>query len=77
MAQFERDQIKDRTKRGMEECKRRGMNLGRAKLFNDDEAAEIQRDRKSMSAKECAAKWNCSVGTIDKYTKNINAKKAA
>ncbi len=77
MAQFERDQIKDRTKRGMDECRRKGMNLGRAKKFTDAQAALIKKDRKTMTAKECADKWECSVGTIDKYTRQPRVKKAA
>lgn len=67
MAQFERDQIKDRTKFGMAELKRRGVKLGRQKLFDKKQTAEIKRDRKTMTRDEAAAKWKCSPGTIDKY----------
>lgn len=67
MAQFERDQIKDRTKRGMDELRRRGVKLGRQKLFDKKQTAEIKRDRKNMTREEVAAKWKCSPGTIDKY----------
>lgn len=67
MAQFERDQIVERTKRGMDECRRKGMYLGRRKLFDAQQAAEIKRDRKTMTREDAARKWKCSPGTIDKY----------
>lgn len=67
MAQFERDQIVERTKRGMDECRRQGMSLGRRKLFDKKQAAQIKRDRKTMTREQAAAKWKCSPGTIDKY----------
>jgi DNA invertase Pin-like site-specific DNA recombinase len=65
----ERGRIRDRTRDGMQELKRQGMYLGRRKLFDDKQAAAIRRDRKVMTAKECAAKWKCSPATIDKYTR--------
>lgn len=68
MAQFERDQIVERTKRGMDECRRQGMSLGRRKLFDPKQTAAIKRDRKTMTRETGARKWNCSPGTIDKYT---------
>lgn len=67
MAQFERDQIVERTKRGMDECRRKGVYLGRRKLFDDKQTAAIQRDRKTMTREAVASKWKCSPGTIDKY----------
>jgi DNA invertase Pin-like site-specific DNA recombinase len=69
MAQFERDQIIERTKRGMDECRRKGMYLGRRKLFDKKQAAAIKRDRKRMTREQTAKKWRCSPGTIDKYAK--------
>lgn len=68
MAQFERDQIRERTKRGMDECRRKGMNLGRRKLFDAKQTKQIKRDRKTMTREEAAEKWKCSAGTIDKYS---------
>lgn len=67
MAQFERDQIRERTRRGMDECRRKGMNLGRRKLFDAKQTKQIKRDRRTMTRDEAAAKWKCSPGTIDKY----------
>lgn len=67
MAQFERDQIKERTKRGMDELKRQGKTLGRKKLFDAKQTKQIKQDRKTMTREEVAAKWECSPGTIDKY----------
>lgn len=69
MAQFERDQIVERTKRGMDECRRKGMYLGRRKLFDRKQTAAIKRDRKHMTREQAAKKWRCSPGTIDKYAK--------
>lgn len=45
MAQFERDQIVDRTLRGMAECERRGMRLGRQKIVSDAVVAKMARLR--------------------------------
>ena len=67
MAQFERDQIKDRTKRGMAQRKAMGMLIGRQKMFTPAQAKKIKRDRKTMTAKAAAKKWRCSPATIDKY----------
>ena len=69
MAQFERDQIVERTRRGMDECRRKGMYLGRRKKFDAKQTAQIKHDRKTMTREQAAAKWNCSAGTIDKYAK--------
>lgn len=68
MAQFERDQIRERTRRGMDECRRRGQFLGRRKLFDAKQTKQIKRDRKTMTREEVAAKWECSAGTVDKYS---------
>lgn len=68
MAQFERDQIRERTKRGMDECRRKGMSLGRRRLFDAKQTKAIKRDRKTMTREQVAKKWRCSAGTVDKYT---------
>ncbi len=68
MAQFERDQIKDRTKRGMAQRKAMGMYIGRKALFDEKQTAQIKQDRKRMTREQAAKKWKCSPGTIDKYT---------
>ncbi len=68
MAQFERDQIKDRTKRGMAQRKAMGMFIGRKALFDAKQTAQIKQDRKRMTREQAAKKWKCSPGTIDKYT---------
>jgi DNA invertase Pin-like site-specific DNA recombinase len=65
--QLERDQIVERTRRGMDECRRRGQYLGRRKLFDAKQTAQIKRDRKAMTREQAARKWKCSPGTIDKY----------
>jgi DNA invertase Pin-like site-specific DNA recombinase len=67
MAQFERDQIIERTKRGMDECRRRGQYLGRLPKFDKKQAASIKRDRRTMNREAVAKKWKCSPGTVDKY----------
>lgn len=65
--QHEREKIRERTRDGMQELKRQGMSLGRAKLFNPKQTAQIKRDRKTMTREQVAKKWKCSPGTIDKY----------
>ncbi len=68
MAQHERDQLVERTKRGMDECRRRGQYIGRRKLFDTKQTKQIKQDRKTMTREQAAKKWKCSPGTIDKYT---------
>lgn len=67
--QHEREKIRERTKDGMAELRRQGMSLGRTKLFNEKQAAQIKRDRQTMTREQAAKKWKCSPGTIDKYAK--------
>lgn len=67
MAQHERDQVIDRTRRGMAEAKRQGQFIGRQAMFNAKQAKQIKRDRKKMTAAAAAKKWKCSPATIDKY----------
>lgn len=67
MAQFERDQIVDRTKRGMDERKRQGMYLGRPKKVDDALASVMRRERKTMTPAQIAARHKLSVGTVNKY----------
>lgn len=68
MAQFERDQIVERTIRGMDECRRKGQYIGRRPKFSPAQAKQIKQDRKTMTREQAAKKWKCSPGTIDKYT---------
>jgi DNA invertase Pin-like site-specific DNA recombinase len=65
--QLERDQIAERTVRGMDECRRQGQWIGRLPMFDKKQAAQIKRDRKTMTREQTARKWKCSPGTIDKY----------
>lgn len=65
--QFERDKIAERTTDGMAELRRRGVQLGRRKLFDAGQTKQIKRDRKIMTREQAAEKWDCSPGTIDKY----------
>ncbi len=67
MAQFERDQIVERTIRGMDECRRKGQYIGRRPKFSPAQAKQIKQDRKTMTREQAAKKWKCSPGTIDKY----------
>lgn len=59
--------IRDRTRDGMAECRRKGMYLGRRKKFDDKQAERIKRDRSYMTREQAATKWKCSPATIDKY----------
>lgn len=58
MAQFERDQIVDRTKRGMAERKRQGMWLGRRPKVSDSDARRMVTMRgQGMTGAEIAARF--------------------
>lgn len=72
MAQFERDQVIERTKRGMAEAKRKGMSLGRKRRLMPKDIKEMKRLRKAgMKAADVAAKFNCSVGAVYNLTKEL------
>ena len=66
-AQYERDQVSERTTRAMQLRKARGMWNGRRAMFTPVQAKQIKRDRKTMSREQTAKKYRCSPGTIDKY----------
>lgn len=65
--ELEVNQLSERTVRGMRAAEDRGMYLGRRKLFDAKQTAQIKRDRKTMTRDAVARKWKCSPGTIDKY----------
>lgn len=64
--QNERERIRERTIHGMEELKRQGMSLGRPRKIDDVKAARMRKERKYMNPKQLAAKYNCSVATVNK-----------
>lgn len=73
MAQFERDQIVERTKRGMQECKRKGMFLGRKRIVTAEVQAKMQKLRDAdVDVVDIAAKFNIKPSTV--YA-NTTAKK--
>lgn len=58
MAQFERDQIIERTRRGMQECKRQGMSLGRTPKVSDADARRmVAMRRRKMTGEEIAMRF--------------------
>lgn len=65
--ELELNQLSERTLRGMRECERQGMYLGRRPKFDAKQTRQIKADRKTMTREEAARKWKCSPGTIDKY----------
>lgn len=65
MAQFERDQIKDRTKRGMDELKRQGKKLGRKPLVSEDDVRTMKKLRKQkVPVEEIAQRYRVKVSTV-------------
>lgn len=64
--QNERERIRERTVHGMAELKRQGMSLGRPRKIDDVKAARMRKERKYMNPKQLAAKYNCSVATVNK-----------
>lgn len=72
MAQFERDQIKERTKRGMDECRRRGMYLGRPRIVALKDIPKMRAMRKrGVSVEDIAAKFKCSKPCVYSHTANL------
>ena len=65
-AEFEREQISDRTKAGMEAAKKRGVKIGRPSALTDDQIAQARELVRSqgMSYAEIAARFNVSKQTI-------------
>lgn len=74
MAQFERDQIIERTKRGMDECKRKGMFLGRKRIVTKKVEADMRRLRyrkdNPLSVIEIAGIFKVKPSTVYANTKN-------
>lgn len=64
--QNERERIRERTVHGMAELKRQGMSLGRPRKIDDAKAIRMRKERKYMNPKQLAAKYNCSVATVNK-----------
>jgi DNA invertase Pin-like site-specific DNA recombinase len=70
MAQFERDQIKERTKRGMDECRRKGMYLGRPRVVALKDIPKMQAMRKrGVKVPVIAEKFGCSIPCVYSHTK--------
>lgn len=76
MAQHERDQLIERTKRGMDECRRRGQYLGRPPLVSDAQARQMLKLRqKEISVRDIAKKYGVKVGTVYSRTNALKRKK--
>lgn len=79
MAQFERDQIKDRTQRGMDELKRKGVPLGRPEKISDADAkAMVAMRKKGMTCeaiKSAFSHLGISVSAIYARTNELMRKK--
>jgi putative DNA-invertase from lambdoid prophage Rac len=71
MAQFERDQIVDRTKRGMAERKRQGMWLGRTPKVSKADARTMLRLRKTMTVDRIARRYKCKPSTVYARTNEL------
>jgi DNA invertase Pin-like site-specific DNA recombinase len=65
MAQFERDQIKERTQRGMDELRRQGKKLGRKPLVSDKDVKDMRTMRKKkVPVEKIAEKYGVKVSTV-------------
>ncbi|HEY2010570.1 MAG TPA: recombinase family protein [Rhizomicrobium sp.] len=75
MAQHERDQIVERTTRGMAECRRKGMYLGRPELISKADARKMLAMRKKgIGAAVIAKKFGCKTGTVYARTNKLKRK---
>ena len=65
-AEFEREQISDRTKAGMEAARKRGVKIGRPSALTDDQVAKVRNlvRFQGLSYAEIAALFNVSKQTI-------------
>ena len=75
MAQFERDQIVDRTKRGMDELRRQGMYIGRPRLVDKKDIASMRRLRSGgrASVAQIAKRFGVKPSTVYAYTSKKKA----
>lgn len=65
MAQFERDQIVDRTRRGMAQCRLMGMHLGREpKVSPADVRAMLAMRRRKVAVKRIARQYKVKPSTV-------------
>lgn len=71
MAQFERDQIVERTKRGMDECKRKGMFLGRKRIVTKavEKQMRILRHKNKVPVETIAKRFKIKASTVYANTK--------
>lgn len=80
MAQFERDQIVDRTRRGMAELRRKGMWIGRKPKVSVGDAKKMLAMRKSgMTGEEIAARFRklkVKASTVYARTNELKRKKS-
>lgn len=68
--QNERERIQDRTRDGMQERKRQGMNLGAPRKVSEKVAEEMKRLlAKGWTKARIAKKFKVSAGTVTSYTK--------
>lgn len=76
MAQHERDMIVERTKRGMDECKRKGQYLGRPPLITGAQAKQmVALRKKGVTADILAKRFKCKAGTVYSRTNALKRKK--
>lgn len=64
--QYEREKISDRTTHGMQTSAAQGQYMGRPRKIDDVKAARMRKERKYMNPKQLAAKYSCSVATVNK-----------
>lgn len=66
----ERGRVRDRTRHGMAELKRKGMYIGRPRKISDDDIEEMKRLRRAgqHTAKQIAARFNIATATFYNVT---------
>jgi len=74
-AQFERDIIRERTQAGVDRAKRRGVKFGAKHKIEPDEMPKIWNmvNKKAMTHKSVAKKYNVSEQTISRRLKEYEA----
>ena len=73
VAEFERSLISERVKAGMNAARKRGKHVGRPALDEKKKSQAIELRMERLSYRKIADQLNLSVGTVQKYTKEIDS----
>ena len=67
LSELERNTIRERVTKGIENAKRKGKILGRPKIINDNSVLELR--KKGLSYRAIARQLNASLGSVQRSLK--------